>query len=241
MTLSDQDLINKANLVRKQVLEDCYKYQNGHLSSCLSCVDILTVLYFGGFVGEGKGKFILSKGHANLTHNVVLKMMGYDVCEPTSHPECGQVGVETTTGSLGQGLGIAIGMALANKIRGSKEHIYCLVGDGECSEGLTMEGLQFAREYRLPLTIIVDYNMYSAERLILLRPLFIYHGINGHSVKELYNSFKNVRANFVICNTIKGYGIPSIYGSKLIHYITPSDINIEQFREEMERFIKNGI
>lgn len=135
------DITDDISVVRKRVLEDCYTYKNSHLSSCLSCVDLISVMYFGGFVGKGKALFIMSKGHANLTHNVVLRMMGLTTEDPTDHPEHTQKWVECTTGSLGQGLGIAVGMAIANKINRNGEHIYCLIGDGECNEGLTLEGL----------------------------------------------------------------------------------------------------
>jgi transketolase len=233
MKLSERDLISRTNLARKQVLEDCYTYKNGHLSSCLSCVDIIGVLYFGGFIGEGKSKLVLSKGHANLTHNVVLLMMGYEVQEPTSHPEYGQIGVEATTGSLGQGLGIAVGMALANKINGSKEHVYCLIGDGECNEGLTLEGLNYTFYNDIPLTILMDNNGWGAEKKTSVSrntEQVVY--VNGHNVIELYKTFKN-KPKIVCCDTIKGFGIPSIYNSPMIHYAIPTDENIKQFRGEL--------
>jgi transketolase len=159
--------------------------------------------------------------------------MGYEVQGPTSHPEYGQIGVEATTGSLGQGLGIAIGMATANKISGSEEHIYCLIGDGECNEGLTLEGLNHIFYNDLPITVLIDYNRWSAERKTYIesRTKGVEY-IDGHSIREIYNVLVD-KPPLVCCRTIKGYGIPSIYNSPMIHYAIPTDENIEQFRREI--------
>ena len=86
--------------------------------------------------------------------------------------------------------------------------------------------------------MIIDHNRYAVERSMELRPNFGYHNIDGHDVAAIYQSFKNVRASFVLCNTIKGCGIPSIYDSPMVHYTLPNTNNIEQFRKEICDYTK---
>lgn len=230
-------LKTKANEVRKNLLENCYLYKNGHLSSCLSAVDIIVTLYFGGFIGEGIGKFVLSKGHGNETLSTILEMMGIQGVIHTDHPEFGNPGIETTTGSLGQGLGIACGMALANKINNSNEIIYCLIGDGELMEGLTQESIHSIYDLDLPIKVLIDKNWYASERQpssLLFGTVFETLVMNGHDVEEIYDALQSDE-KVIICDTTKGYGL---HNSKLInwdmiHYLCANDGNVEEFRKEL--------
>lgn len=229
----------KSNEVRRQVLENCYLYKNSHLSSCLSAVDIISTLYFGGFIRERVGKFILSKGHANETLSTILEMMGVQGVKHSDHPEFGNPGIETTTGSLGQGLGIACGMALSNKIDGSNEMIYVLCGDGELMEGLCYEALNAIFDLDLPIKILIDRNYYCTERepySFSLRTV-TNRTFKGHNIEEIYKSLKN-NDKVIVYETIKGYGLHHIHDKEvidwnMIHYLTANNSNIEEFRKEL--------
>ena len=235
-------LKTKTNEVRRKVLENCYKYKNSHLSSCLSCVDILSVICFGNFLGENKGRLILSKGHANLTHAVILEMMGYENVVFSDHPEFANPGIETTTGSLGQGLGIACGMALANKLNNSNEIVYVLIGDGEMMEGLAQEAIHSIYDFDLPIKVLIDKNWYASER----QPSSLLFGtvfktlINGHDVEQIYDTLQT-NEKVIICDTTKACGLHRIHDITLInwdliHYLTPNDKNIEEFRKELNDY-----
>ncbi|MCK9282519.1 MAG: thiamine pyrophosphate-dependent enzyme [Melioribacteraceae bacterium] len=237
-----KQLQQKANEVRRKVLENCYKYKNSHLSSCLSAVDIISTLYFGGFIGEGVGKFVLSKGHANETLSTILEMMGMQRVRHTDHPEFGNVGIETTTGSLGQGLGIAVGIALANKINNSNEKVYVLVGDGEMMEGLTQEAIHSIYDLDLPIKVLIDKNWYASERQpgSLLFGTVLKTMINGHDVEQIYDALQTDE-KVIVCDTTKCFGLHRIHDINLInwnmiHYLTPNDDNIEEFRKELNDY-----
>jgi transketolase len=240
-----KELQQKANEVRKQVLENCFKYNNPHLSSCLSCVDILTVLYYGNFIQRPKSKFILSKGHANETLSTILEMMHVPGVMHSDHPEYGNPGVECTSGSLGQGLGIACGIALANKINKSEEMVYCLVGDGELMEGLSMEAIHSIYDLKLPIKVLIDGNWYATER----QPSSLFFGTvfktpyHGHDIETICRSLQTDE-KVIVYETVKGYGLHNIHDERLvnwdmIHYLKADANNIEIFREELNNFIEN--
>jgi transketolase len=235
--MSIKKIKKKINELRIAILENCYKFSNNHLSSCLSVVDIMGVLYFGGFIKEGKSKFILSKGHANETLSTILEMMGIQGVRHTDHPEFGNPGIETTTGSLGQGLGIAVGMALANKINNSNEIIYCLVGDGEMMEGLSQEAVHSIYDLDLPIKVLIDKNWYASERQpssLLFGTVFETLVMNGHDVEEIYDALQTDE-KVLICDTTKAYGLhdSKLINWNMIHYLTPNDNNIEEFRKQL--------
>ena len=242
--ISIKKIKKKINELRIAILENCYLYKNGHLSSCLSAVDTIGTLYFGGFIKEGIGKFILSKGHANETLSTVLEMMGIQGVRHTDHPEFGNPGIETTTGSLGQGLGISVGMALANKINNSNEIIYCLVGDGEMMEGLSQEAVHSIYDLDLPIKVLIDKNWYASER----QPSSLLFGtvfktlINGHDVEEIYDALQT-NEKVIVCETTKCFGLHRIHDINLInwnmiHYLCANDDNIEEFRKEIDDYPK---
>lgn len=239
-----QQLKIKANEVRKQVLENCYLYKNSHLSSCLSVVDIISTLYFGDFIGEGLGKLILSKGHANETLSTVLEMMGMQGVRHSDHPEFGNIGIETTTGSLGQGLGIACGIALANKINNSNERVYVLCGDGEMMEGLSQEAIHSIYDLDLPIKVLIDKNWYASERQpsSLLFGTVLKTMIDGHDIEEIYDALQTDE-KVIICDTTKAFGLHRIHDINIInwdmiHYLTPSEKNINEFRKQLNDYSK---
>ncbi len=178
----DNRISEIAHEVRKRVLRTAWQANGGHIAPALSCTDIITMLYYGGFMNVhpddpewyDRDYFIMSKGHGALALYSVLGLSGfYDInkmdefCKPGSNmgslAKIGVPGVEATTGSLGHGLSYAVGIALACKIDNAPNRIYSLVGDGECEEGSIWEAIMSAAHYGLDnLTIIVDRNHLQA-------------------------------------------------------------------------------
>ena len=152
--------------------------QGAHFGPALSCVDIVATLYFGVMNHDPKNpemperdRFVLSKGHACLAYYAALIETGYIPKDMISqfkgnnsilcgHPSMNmQYGIEVSTGSLGNGLPIACGMATAAKVKGEAHKVYCIVGDGECNEGIIWEAAFNAAKYKLDnLIVIVDIN-----------------------------------------------------------------------------------
>ena len=155
----------------------------GHCASAMSMADIIAVLYFYQMnhdpkkpEWEGRDRFVLSKGHGCLGLYTALYLSGYfdrdklyTFLEPNSglpgHPlKGGAPGVEASTGSLGQGMSIAVGMAISAKMDNKKHFIYCLVGDGECNEGIVWEAALLASHLKLDnLVCIIDRNNYQCD------------------------------------------------------------------------------
>lgn len=153
------------NKLRKRILEVAYRDEMGHIPSALSIVDIVWTLY--DKVMTPDDRFILSKGHGCMALYAVLEKKGllnWD-SKLQGHPKRGGA-ILASTGSLGHGLPMAVGIALAKKIKGEKGIVYCLIGDGECNEGTTWESAMVASHHDLDnLVIIVDQNQ-SSERAL---------------------------------------------------------------------------
>ncbi len=168
-------------IIRSDIIKMSHSSKAGHLASALSCVDILTSLYYSVMrinrdllEASDRDRFILSKGHAAaalyavLAHRGImdkddLKCYGMMCSLLEQHPSVEQNGVEATTGSLGHGLPIANGMALSSKISGCKFRVFVLMSDGECNEGSVWEAAMFANRHQLHnLTAIIDYNKWQA-------------------------------------------------------------------------------
>jgi transketolase len=211
--------------IRQHVVRMTHDAKSSHVGSCLSCADILAVLYGG--VLQKEDKFIMSKGHASAALYATLAECGYF---PLSDLEgfyngklSGHVshfikGVEASTGSLGHGLSIGCGMALT-----TKNKVYVLLSDGDLNEGSTWEAVMFASQHKLSnLTVIVDYNGFQCtgrtQDIINLKPLsekwrafgWFVLNIDGHSYRDLENAFEKFEIDSPICiitNTIKGKGV----------------------------------
>ncbi|MCX8082087.1 MAG: transketolase [bacterium] len=251
----------KACEMRKKVLDMCIKAGTGHVTSSFSCVEILVALYHGKILNykpdepewEKRDRFILSKGQASPILYAVLADTGFfpiewldNFCKADGkfgvHLQHDIPGVEITAGSLGQGFGIGVGMALAAK-QDKKDHmIFTLLGDGECYEGSIWESAMFASHHKLDnLVAIVDRNglcvMDFTEKIVKLEPLdkrWASFGwdtavIDGHSFKELFSVLSKVhkRANktqkplVIIANTIKGKGVCFMENKPLWHGVAP--------------------
>jgi transketolase len=223
---------------------------SGHPSSSLSGIDILTALYFGGVMRYDprrpdwpvRDRFILSKGHAAPALYAVLAEAGYfdrallatlrEIGSPLEgHPNMRVLpGVEASTGSLGQGLSIGLGHALAGRVDGRDYRVYVMIGDGECDEGQVWEAAMAASKYRAGnLTAIVDFNGFQqtgpvAEVMPSLEPLrdkWVSFGwdvmeIQGHDLREILIAFEPAarrqsaghgQPRVMIARTLKGKGL----------------------------------
>jgi len=241
--------------IRRKILKMVLDSQTSHLGSCLSCVDILTVLYFKAMKIKPKDltrgshdRFILSKGHAAAALYAVLAEKGFfpeqelknycaDGYKMAGHSTKDCVpGVEVSTGSLGHGLPMGAGMALANKRDKNKRRVFVLMSDGECDEGTVWEAALFASHHKLDnLVAIVDYNKLQAfgrtNEVLNLEPFakkwsdFGWEAkeVDGHNFSELEKAFMSVpfkkeKPTIVIAHTIKGKGISFIEDRLEWHY-----------------------
>ncbi len=245
-----------ATLIRKNIVKMHLETGMSHIGSSLSCVDILVALYFGIMKKKSKNfeadRFILSKGHAVSALYAVLAQKGYfskdRLCEYCRNGAkfLGHVtrdvdlGVEVSSGSLGHGLSIGAGMALAGKRDGLKHRVFVLMGDGECNEGSVWEAFMFARHHGLDnLIAIVDMNHLQAfgktEDVIDLSPLkdrFSSFGcfckeVNGHKIEEMIKVLKLVpfakaRPSVLLAHTTKGKGISFMEDKIEWHYRSPN-------------------
>ena len=182
---------------RKRILEISFKRGLSHIGSCLSCVDIIHAIYK---VKKRKEKFVLSNGQAGFAYYAILEKFGYlkkNKAEKLHvHPDRNpKNGIDVSTGSLGQGLPIAVGIALSNR----KQNVYCTISDGECMEGSIWEALRIASENRLDnLKIVLNANgwgAYSKINLDVLRKRIEAFGCkvvnaNGHNLDALQKALK---------------------------------------------------
>lgn len=184
--------------IRRRILEISHKRHFSHLGSCLSAIDLIDAVYK---IKKTNEKFILSNGHAGVALYAVLEKYGYlknpkllekIYVHPDRNPK---LGIHVSTGSLGHGLPIALGMAIANKNR----NIYCMISDGECTEGSIWEALRLAIDLKLNnLKILLNANGWGAYDIISLDMLFkrlksfgcILIRIDGHDSKEIISALK---------------------------------------------------
>ena len=269
--LSLPELKKKSRMIRLEIIKMVMEAGSGHPGGSLSSTDILVTLYNNILrhdplkpTWSERDRFILSKGHAAPLLYSILVDQGYiaPACLTTlrdidstlqGHPDCTKTaGVEISTGSLGNGLSIASGVAAAGMIDGAKWRVYVLLGDGECDEGIVWEAAMFAAHYKLGnLTAIIDRNGLQidgpTEKVMGLNPLsdkwraFNWNVIevNGHSHEELINAFNEAskprdRPTVIIANTIKGKGVSYMEGNVGYHGKVPSKPDYEKALKELE-------
>lgn len=266
-----QTYANLALQVRRDILSMTHQAQSSHVGSGLSIADLLAVLY-GGILRvdpqrpdwPDRDRFILSKGHAAAAIYAVLAERGFfprkwldSYCQDGSRlaghvTHHGVPGVEVSTGSLGHGLGIACGMALAAKRDRRGYRVFALLSDGECDEGSTWEAALFAPHHRLDnLVAIVDYNriqgLGSVLEVLDLDPLaakwkaFGWSAceINGHNLPEIERALQTVpfesgRPTCVIAHTIKGKGVSFMENQLAWHYKSLNAVEFQQALAELE-------
>ena len=263
-------LQSKANWVKRELLK-IHKIAPGiRLASSLSCIEILTTLYYGKIVNydpddvfwEERDRFIISKSHGSVSFYPILADLGYFDMDQLALvgkaggiladiPDCSIPGYETLNGSLGHGLGVACGMALALKRKSRSEKVFVLLGDGELYEGSVWEAIMFASHHNLDnLIMIIDNNKICmldyCKNIIDLEPIdekFRAFGwqptiLDGHNIDELYNvlSFMkqetSQKPRVIIANTVKGRGVPRLETDSLCHIKALSIEEIDQLLAE---------
>tara|TARA_A100001011_G_C14276287_1_gene829410 strand:+ start:1321 stop:2079 length:759 start_codon:yes stop_codon:yes gene_type:complete len=226
-------LKNKAAKLRQETFNAFIRKGEAHLGGSFSMIEILITLY--EIILRRNDKFILSKAHASFPLSLMLKKKGFNP-KLTTHLEIDpKNGIHCTTGSLGHGLPIATGMAIAIKKKKKKRKIFVMISDGECQEGTTWESFLIASKHKLDnLVIIIDYNKIQAlSKINDVLPLsslkkkiesFNLNCINikdGHSFKSLIKSLSkknNLKKPTVfIINTIKGKGIKEFENDPVWH------------------------
>ncbi len=241
------DLDNQARKIRKAILKLALKYNLPHIAPAFSTVEILVALYEE--VLDKNDKFILSKGHGSLGLYAVLRQKGLN---PTisGHPdiECAQ-GIECTTGSLGHGLPIAAGIALARKLKAKQGNIYVLISDGECNEGTIRESTLIAAHHKLDnLTIIVDHNKLQAlgrvEEILSLESLSKKFAafncriqeVDGHCVTDIISALQDKsrgQPRVIVAHTIKGKGLSFMENDPKWHNRLPNPEELKIAEQEL--------
>lgn len=264
-------LVTTARHLRASVIEMSHRAQTPHLASALSCIDILVSAYWGGLAVDptrpddpDRDRFILSKGHAATALYSALALRGYFPVEllATFNTDGGRLaehpgphcvpGVEAATGSLGHGLGLALGMAFAARLQGRKSRVFALISDGECNEGSTWEAALLAPAMGLDrVAVIVDYNKWQAtgrsEEVTALRPLrekwaaFGWNAIevDGHDHRALLQALRAVpdgsgKPLALVAHTVKGKGVSFMEDDNNWHYRVPNAEEVRLARQELQ-------
>ena len=255
----DMDWEKLGREIRGDILRMLTKAGSGHTGGSLSMVEILIALYYGKMRHRPKqpdwpdrDRFILSKGHGAPALYVMLARQGYfDLSELDQlrclcarlqgHPyNCNTPGVEISTGSLGQGLSVANGIALAGKLDKKPYRVYALLGDGEVQEGQIWEAAMSAAHYRLDnLCALIDFNKLQIDgpvsEIMDVEPLedkwrafgWSTCQVNGHDVDEIRDALDKAegvedRPSMIICNTIKGKGVSFMENKVGYHGVAPT-------------------
>ena len=261
-----------ANEVRKDILTEVYHAKSGHPGGSLSVADILTCLYFEEMHVDpqnpdmaDRDRLVLSKGHAAPALYAVLAEKGYFPKEELKslralgsrlqgHPNMNDTpGVDMTSGSLGQGVSAAVGMALSAKLTGDSYRVYAVLGDGELEEGQVWEAMMFAGNKQLDnLVIVADSNGIqldgTVEEINSPQPIdekmkaFHIHPIvvAGHDFDQLHRAFeeaRTVKPTAIIAKTVKGKGVSYMENQVSWHGSAP---NKEQYEKAMEELEKAG-
>jgi transketolase len=257
--------------LRARIIETSARTGTPHLASCLSCVDILTVLYFAVLRidpadprNPTRDRCILSKGHAAPALFQVLAKRGfYPEAMLDTYGEDGGVfaehpptpdhlaGIEAATGSLGHGLPMGLGMALAGRIQGRPYNVFAVLSDGECNEGSVWEAAMLAAAQRVSnLCVIVDFNKWQAtgrsQEVMALDPLvdkwraFGWSAVevDGHDMAALERALRHFpaddgRPTAIVAHTVKGKGISFMEDDNNWHYRIPTPEEVVAARKEL--------
>ena len=231
-----QQLEKKAIEMRRCCLNMALKYNDTHIAGAFSCLDILVYLYNN--FSETKDRIILSKGHSCIALYACLQDKGFQPVI-SGHPDIDQYnGIVCSTGSLGHGLPIGVGMAFAKKLQKKEGTVYVILGDGECQEGTIWESMNLANKFELSnLVVIIDQNglqaLDSVENIIgkenLAEKFRAFGGsitkIDGHNFDDIAKAFENSSKKrairVIIANTVKGKGVSFIENKAQWHSRTP--------------------
>jgi len=264
------ELNKTAVKLRMEIVKEIGHLGVGHVGGSMSIVDILTVLYWEVMdirpenpKWEQRDRLIVSKGHAGPALYAALAMKGFfpkemlmTLNQPgTSLPShCDRLktpGIDMTTGSLGQGISSAAGIALACRMKGLNNYVYSIIGDGECNEGQVWEAALFAAHRKLSNFIVfADYNHQCldgrTEDICDLGDLdkkfkefnWYTQSVAGHDIRSLYNAINNAKAqtekpSMIVMNTIKGRGVKDWEGSPSNHNISLTKESTQAALEEL--------
>jgi len=265
----ETELTAFARLIRRDVLRMIYRARSSHIGSCFSMAELLAVLY-GQILRvdpqrpnwPNRDRFILSKGHACAALYAVLAEKGFfpqewlddfyqDGSNLPGHATHTVPGIEVSTGSLGHGLSIACGMAIAGKNAATRFRVFALLSDGECDEGSVWEAVLFAGHHRLDnLVAMIDYNKIQSlggvREILDLSPLpekwracrWSVREVDGHNVGEIEHSLSQVpfeagAPSCLIAHTIKGKGVTFMENRLLWHYRPPDHQEFENAFAEL--------
>lgn len=263
------DLQKKATQIRKYIIEEVFSAKSGHPGGSLSCTDIFTTLYFAEMNVDTKNpkdpnrdRFVLSKGHCAPALYATLAVKGFFPEEDLytfrkvdsyleGHPNMTYVpGVDMSTGSLGQGISTAVGMALAGKIDKKDYRVYSILGDGEIEEGQVWEAAMAGAHYKLDnLTAFVDYNGLQIDGNVadVMSPLPLADKwrafqwnvieIDGHDIPAIYDAIQQAKAEtekptVILAKTVKGKGVSFMENQAGWHGNAPSKEQCEQVLAE---------
>lgn len=267
-----EELAATAKRVRRTIVQMIGEAKSGHPGGSLSAVEVLVTLFFGGVMRHDpanpqwpdRDRFILSKGHGCPALYAVLALAGYTPFDQLKtlrklgsiyqgHPDRRFIpALEASTGSLGQGLSIGLGMALAGRLDGRPTRVYVVLGDGEIQEGQIWEAAMFGAYHKVDnLVAIVDYNKMQLDGFIKdimeLEPLvpkweaFGWHTIelDGHDLAALEAAFAEAAAvegkpTVIIAHTIKGKGVSFMENNPKFHGVAPSKDEVQQALKELE-------
>lgn len=272
MKVDKAKLSNKSRELREDAIKMLYKAQSGHPGSAMSTMDVLTVLFYGGILkhspknseDSNRDYFILSNGHACPSLYAVLADRGYFKkselgklrqlgAGAQGHPHRGSLpGIEISSGSLGQGLSVGIGLAYGARLKTKNNFIYVMMSDGEQEEGSTWEAVMYAPKKKLNnLVAIIDKNNYQIDgatkdvmpNLDPLGDKYAASGwhvqeIDGHDFGEINNALgkaqKIKKPAVIIANTVRGKGVSFMENSEHWHAGAISDEEYEQAMEELK-------
>lgn len=266
-----ENLCQKALNIRKNIIEMIYQAKSGHPGGALSCSDILTALYFSEMrvdvndpKNENRDRLVLSKGHASSALYATLAEKGFIPKEDLlgfrninsilqGHPDMKKIpGVDMSTGSLGQGLSVANGIALAAKSDKKDYRVYCIMGDGEIEEGQIWEAAMTASHYSLDnLCAIVDNNNLQIDGTVteVMNPNpidekfksfgFNVININGNDMGEILSAFEKARIakgkpTAIVAKTIKGKGISFMENQAGWHGKAPNEQEYEEAIRQLQ-------
>ena len=273
--LSNQQLAIKANEARILGLTMVHDAASGHPGGSMSCLDLVTALYFNVMHVDtqnpqdpDRDRFVMSKGHCSPALYPVLALRGFFSVDElhmfrridghmSGHVEMHHVrGVDMSTGSLGQGVSAAVGMALGGKLNHKDYRVYAVMGDGELDEGQGWEAFMSAAKYKLDnLCVIVDVNGLqidgATKDVMPLEPLdqkfaaFGFHviTINGHDFDQILSAYQQAAATkgqptVILAKTVKGKGISFMENDAGWHGKAPNDEQLEQAVSELKAKIK---
>ena len=275
LNYSREQLEKTAHDIRVDIVESLHCAGSGHPGGSLSIAELLSVLYFHEMNvdpkfpnDEDRDRFVLSKGHAAPAYYAALAERGYfpgellktlrQIDSPLQgHPDRKKIpGVDMSTGSLGQGISAAAGMACYAKKKGGHFRVYCIIGDGEMQEGEVWEALMAAAHYKLSnFTVLLDQNGLQidgrVENVMSIHPVrakieaFGWQVLeaDGHDVEELIRALDEARRNtetptFIICKTVKGKGISFMENQAGWHGAAISDEQYEQAMKNLNVILK---